>query len=127
MPLEVIEQVDYLGKKEGQPRIKNKLLLFERRPGVPFPDVDLVEEAQSYLDFGDDDEDDDFVPPVEPDDILEDDSVSSSSVVEDAPTSGEGDMPPDDAQENTALPQQRPLAPPLLPQPHKQQLSLTRQ
>ena len=81
MPLSVVEQVEYLAKKEGQPRIKNKSLIFEYRPGITVPDEDLHREAEERLIYGDDDDDQDFVPPVEdnanrnePDDDLSVDS-----------------------------------------------------
>ena len=35
MPSSVINQVTQLAKKEGQPLLKDKCLLFERRPGIP--------------------------------------------------------------------------------------------
>ena len=75
MPLDVIEQVEYLAKKEGQPLIKNKMLLFERRPGEPLSDEARHHEAASFLEFGDDDVDDDFTPLVEPVEA-EDDEIS---------------------------------------------------
>ena len=37
MPAEVIHQVSFLAKKEGQPLLKDKCLLFEKRPGIPLP------------------------------------------------------------------------------------------
>ena len=65
VPLHVIEQVEFLAKQEGQPRLKNKLLYFERRPGVPIPDDDLSAESEDFSTHGDDDDDDGFVPSIE--------------------------------------------------------------
>ena len=82
MPLHVIKQVNYLGKKEGMPLIRNKTLLFERHPGIPFDYDTVLEEAETMLAYGDDDDDDDFVPSLEPkDDTLRaDDGVDVSGL-----------------------------------------------
>ena len=84
MPHSVIEQVEYLGKKEGQPRLKNKTLLFERRPGVPIDDDTLHDEADTLLLFGDDDDDDDFdIPAMEEDvSLAADDDVSDAEITD---------------------------------------------
>ena len=82
MPHSVIEQVEFLAKKEGQPRLKNKMLLFERRPGVPLDDDDIQEEADDVITCGDDDDDDDFdIPAMEEDvSLAADDDVSDDEL-----------------------------------------------
>ena len=62
MPSSVINQVTQLAKREGQPLLKDKCLLFEKRPGVPIPLNDLNEEAYFDLFFKDEGEDDLFDP-----------------------------------------------------------------
>ena len=64
LPLDnaVIQQVEFLAKKEAQPLLKNNVLLFERRPGVPLSDDDLQDEVGDHLAFGNEGDDDDFDP-----------------------------------------------------------------
>jgi hypothetical protein len=74
--------VEFLAKKENQPRLKNKTLIFEYRPGTPVPDEVLQDEAEDRLIFGDDDDDIDFVPPVENEDDTDDDASVYSEMDE---------------------------------------------
>ena len=62
MPVEIIHQVSFSANKDGQPLLKDKCLLFEKRPGIHLPFDDLSAEADDALLFGNDGEDDDFDP-----------------------------------------------------------------
>ena len=64
LPLDnaIIQQIEFLAKKEGQPLLKNNVLLFERRPGVPLSDDELQDEVGDHLAFGNEGDDDDYDP-----------------------------------------------------------------
>ena len=49
MPQSVIQQVHYLALKDNMPPLKDKCLIFERRPGVPLDPHTLETEALDYL------------------------------------------------------------------------------
>ena len=68
MPLSVIQQVHFLGLKDKMPLLKEKCLLFERRPGEPLPDSTLDNEALDLLTHGDDGDDDDVSLTVDDED-----------------------------------------------------------
>ena len=51
LPSSVLNQVTQLAKKEGQLLLKDKCLLFERRPGIPLADDVLQDEADEALVF----------------------------------------------------------------------------
>ena len=59
MPLSVIQQVHFLSLNDNMPLLKDKCLIFERRPGEPLPTAALDDEALNLLAHGDDGDDDD--------------------------------------------------------------------
>ena len=57
MPQSEIQQVHYLALKDNMPPLKDKCLIFERRPGVPIDPHTLKTEALDYLAHGGDGDD----------------------------------------------------------------------
>ena len=69
MPQSVIQQVHYLALKDNMPPLKDKCLIFERRPGVPIYPHTLETEALDYLAHGGDGDDADFDPAAPENDV----------------------------------------------------------
>ena len=62
MPSSEINQMTHLAKKEGQLLLKDKCLLFEKRPGIPLHSTAMQDEADLDLHFKDEGEDNSFEP-----------------------------------------------------------------
>ena len=93
MPSSVINQVTQLAKREGQSLLKEKCLLFEKRPGIPLPLDALYDEANLDLVFKDEGEYDLFDPSLKKERdvlILYDVSISLNELA--AITNNAGDM-----------------------------------